>query len=114
MPTEDGLRFVLSRVDGLPDGTEVAVFPDRLELLSAGKWVSFRFVDIAKWPAPAWISRLRYRFGWRPRWLPIADRDWFHPPAERFFSFYSNPPVTIRMPVCDPYERERSTFDRVK
>lgn len=45
MASTGGLRFVPSRVDGLPDVTDVAVFPDRLELLSAGKWVVIRLLE---------------------------------------------------------------------
>lgn len=37
--------------------------------------------------------------GVKPRWLPVADRDWFHPPANRFFRFYSDPPLVIYMPT---------------
>ena len=45
---QDGLRFVPSAVEGLPGVAEVAVFPDRLELLSEGKWVTVRLLDIAR------------------------------------------------------------------
>src|SRR5262249_17761217 len=45
---DDCLRFVPSRVDGLPDVTEVVVRPDRLELLPAGAWVTVRLADIAR------------------------------------------------------------------
>ena len=89
------LRFVPSRVEGLPDVGEVIVRPDRLELLSAGRWVVFRFAEIARWPRPARLWRLLYRLGWRPRWLPVADRDWFHPPRDRFFRFYTIPPLKV-------------------
>src|SRR5438874_3478882 len=93
-----GLRFIPSRVEGLPDVTEVAVYPGRLELLSAGWWVSFRLADIAAWPRPAFLWRRLARLGWRPRWLPVGERDWFHPPAKRFFRFYTQPRVVIYMP----------------
>lgn len=96
--TEASLRFVPSRVEGLPSVTEVVVFPDRLELLSAGEWVVIRLADIAKWPRPRRLLRLLARFGWRPSWLPVADRDWFHAPADRFFRFYTTPPVVVYVP----------------
>ncbi|HTU90541.1 MAG TPA: hypothetical protein VMF69_10740 [Gemmataceae bacterium] len=35
--SETWLRFIPSRVEGLSGVTEVAVFPDRLELLAQGK-----------------------------------------------------------------------------
>src|SRR4051812_49178999 len=52
-----GLWFVPSRVEGLPDVTRVAVYSDRLEVLSAGQWVVFHFEDIAGWPRPAFLWR---------------------------------------------------------
>ena len=52
MAAEGSLRFVPSRVEGLPLVTEVVIFPDRLELLSAGQRVVFRLTDIAQWPRP--------------------------------------------------------------
>jgi hypothetical protein len=42
---QDGLRFVPSAVEGLSAVTEVAVLPDRLELLSEDKWVVIRILD---------------------------------------------------------------------
>jgi hypothetical protein len=79
----------------LPDVEEIVVRPDRLELLSAGEWASFPFAGIARWPRPGRLWRLLSRFGWRPRWLPVADRDWFHPPLDRSFTFYTDPPITV-------------------
>jgi hypothetical protein len=95
---DDSLRFVPSRVEGLPAVDEVAVFPDRLELLSAGKWVVIRLADIAEWPRPPRVRRLLARLGWRPEWLTVADRDWFHAPPDRFFRFFTTPPLVVYMP----------------
>ena len=97
MSDEVCLRFVPSRVDGVADVNEAAVYPDRLELLSGNRWVSFRFADIARWPCPPWLWRRVARLGWRPRWLPVGERDWFHPPSERFFRFYTRPPIVVYM-----------------
>jgi hypothetical protein len=99
------LRFVPSRVEGLADVSEVAVFPDRLELKTAGRWVAYPFASIARWPRPAWLWRLLFRTGLRPRFLPVADRDWFHPPADRFFAFYTTPPIVVHMPADEPADR---------
>ena len=82
---EPCLNFVPSRVEGLPDVTEAVVRPDRLELRSAGEWVVRPFDRMARWPRPEPLWRLLARLGWRTRWLPVADRDWFHPPRDRFF-----------------------------
>ncbi len=92
---EPCLRFAPSRVEGLTDVSEVVVRPDRLELFSEGEWIIIRFADIARWPRPARLWRLLARFRWRPRWLPVADRDWFHPPRERFFIFYTDPALKV-------------------
>ena len=100
MPTvsEAGLRFVPSNVEGLPYVTEVAVFPDRLELLSAGQWVVIRFLDIARWYRRGWLYRPLARLGWISGYPSVGDRDWFHPPSGRFFRFFTEPPVTVYMP----------------
>ena len=92
---EPSLRFTPSRVEGLPDVSEVVVRPDRIELRSGGEWIMIRFADIARWPRPAWLWRLAARHGRRSRWLPVADRDWFHPPRDRFFIFYTRPSIKV-------------------
>jgi hypothetical protein len=95
--SDDGriVRFVPSRVEGLPDVSEVVIRPDRLEVRSAGWWISFPFDGIARWPRPRRLWQFLARHGRRPRWLPVADRDWFHPPRDRFFVFYTDPPVKV-------------------
>src|SRR3954469_13489553 len=100
--TEPCLRFVPSRVEGLPDVSEVVVRPDRLELRSGGGRVVLAFDDLARWPRPVRLRRLLSRLGRRPKWLPVADRDWFHPPRGRFFRFYSDPPLTVFLADEDP------------
>jgi hypothetical protein len=37
------------------------------------------------------------RLGWRPRWLPVGKRDWFHAPSERFFRFDTRPSIVVYM-----------------
>jgi len=37
--------------------------------------------------------------GIRPKRLPkVGERDWFHPPSERYFRFFTNPRITLYMP----------------
>jgi hypothetical protein len=103
------LRFVPSRVDGLPSVTEVAVFPDRLELRSEGRWVVIRLDDIAQWPPPRWLWRLR-----RPRFLPVGERNWFRDPPDRFFRFFTRPPITVYMPDGKGVEYGDTCFRRLK
>ena len=109
------VRFVPSHVEGLPGVTEAAVFPDRLELTTAHGQVRYPFAAMARWPRPAWLWRRLFRLGLRPRWLPVADRDWFHPPPGRFFAFYTTPPVTVFMPADDvPSPYGETCFFRVQ
>jgi hypothetical protein len=98
----------------MPDVSEVALFPDRLEVNSAGQWVVLRFADMARWPRPAWLWRLLHRAGRRPRWLPVADRNWFRSPPDRYFAFYTKPRLVVYMPADEPREYEGSHFVRVK
>jgi hypothetical protein len=115
MTTERCLRFVPSRVEGLPEVTEVAVYPDRLELLSDGRWVVYPFAAMVRWLPPAWLWRGLYRLGRRRRCLPVGDRDWFHPPPDRFFAFYTNPKLVLYMPddECEG-PREATYFAEVQ
>jgi hypothetical protein len=108
------LRFTPSRVVGLPNITEVAVYPDRLELLSAGRWLVYRFADIAAWPRPRRLWRWLARLGWRPRWLPVGERDWFHAPPDRFIRFFTSPPVVVYMPDEVGVEYGNTVFRRAQ
>src|SRR5688572_7024553 len=94
---EHSLRFVPSRVEGVPAVTEVAVFPDRIELQSDGVLRVIRFQSIARWRRHGWLWRPLASVGWTCGHPCVADRDWFHPPSERFFRFYTEPSITIYM-----------------
>jgi hypothetical protein len=98
MKTENSLVFTPSLVEGLPSVTEVAVFPNRLELVAASKRVVIRFLDIARWYRYGWLWRPLARLGWVRGNPSVADRDWFHPPSRRFFAFYTRPPVVVYLP----------------
>ena len=106
------LQFVPSRVEGLPDVTSVTVFPDRIELTSAAGVVTHRFADIARWPSGALLWRLLYRLGVKPRCLPVADRDWFHKPADMFFVFYTKPRLKVFMPHDECKESYGASYFR--
>jgi hypothetical protein len=83
--------------------TAVTVFRDRLQLLSDSKSVIICFIDIARWYRLGWLYRPLTRLGLRVRgWPSVADRDWFHPPAARFFRFYTVPPLTVYLPDEPP------------
>ncbi len=111
---EESLRFKPSQVEGLPDVAEMIVYCDRLEFLTIDRDVVIRFFDIAEWPRPKWLWRFLFRFGRRPAWLPVGDRDWFHPPHKRFFRFYTQPAITVYMPDDEVKEYHESYFLRVQ
>ena len=92
------LRFAPSRVEGMDNVIEVVVHVDRLELHAPSEERVIRFVDIAQWPSPRWLWRWLKRRGLTRRGGLIGERDWFHPPAERFIRVYSSPSITIYMP----------------
>jgi hypothetical protein len=101
-------------VEGLGEVIEVAVWPDRIELLSSGTWLVRRFENLARWPEPGWVWRWLFRRGVRPKFLPVGERDWFHEPSGRFFKFYTDPPLRVCMPADEVEEHEGSYFLRVR
>ena len=96
--SDRSVQFAPSRVEGLAHVKAVTVLPDRIELCSARDVIVHRFAEIARWPRPRWLWSALYRLGIQPRWLPVADRDWFHAPADMYFEFYTSPPLKIFMP----------------
>jgi len=98
MPIEQCLRFVPSAVDGLANVTEAAVYPDRLELKSAGHWVVFRFQEMGHWPIPAWLRRLHkcFRFRLQRTLTPVGERDYCR--RDRYFRFWTRPPIVVHTP----------------
>jgi hypothetical protein len=113
-PSVKSLRFVPSRVEGLPEVSEVRLFPDRIEARSAGKWLTFRFIEMVRWPQPVWFWRLLRRATGRPVGLPVGDRDWFHSPPDRYFSLYTDPRLVLFMPTDEPDEYGRGTFAQIQ
>jgi hypothetical protein len=113
--SEVGLRFVPSEVEGLPGVTEVAVFPDRLELLSEGKWVVVRLLDIARWYRRGWLYRPLARLGWVRGWPSVADRMWYPRPGVSYFEFYTDPKIVVHVPYYPTDVGHMDTvFQRVK
>ena len=97
--SQPSLCFVPSATLGLPAVTQVALFPDRLELVSEEKPTVIRLLDIARWYRCGWLCRPLARLGGKVRgWPSVADRDWFHPPSRRFFRFYTQPTLTVYLP----------------
>ena len=103
------LRFTPSRVEGLAGVSEVAVFPDRIELTTPGRLVVHRFADIVRRPGP-WWWRLLDHVGVRPRRRDVADRDWFHDGPDMFFEFYTRPRIKVYMPLDEQKESYGPTW----
>jgi hypothetical protein len=114
-PEEPGtVRFRPSRAEGLPDVREVVVRPDRLEVNTSGLWVTFPFRRIGRRQetrAMSFVKRLLGRHPWR---VMVGERDWFHRPPERFFLWYTEPPLRTCMPLDEPADYAASYFARIE
>jgi hypothetical protein len=60
------------------------------------------------------VSLVKRLFRQPPYLLLVADRDWFHPPRERFFRWYTNPPLVTCMPEDEPAEHPASYFFHIQ
>jgi hypothetical protein len=113
---QDGLRFVPTDVEGLPGVTEVAVFPDRLEFLSEGNWVTVHLLDVARWYRRGWLYRPLAHLGFGVwGWPSVADRMWYPRPGVSFFEFYTKPKIVVHVPYYPTDVGHMDTvFQRVK
>ena len=94
--------------------SEVVVYADRVELRTAEELRVVRFIDIARWPRPVWLWKLLSKIGVFRGALFVADRDWFHPMPEKFFAFYTAPPIVVYMPEDGRDGYHESDFLRVQ
>lgn len=108
------VRFRPSRAEGLPDVREVVVRPDRLEVNTAGSWLTFPFARIGRRQESRLVSFVKRLAGRQPWPVMVADRDWFHPPPDRFFLWYTDPPLRTCMPEVEPAEHAASYFSRIQ
>lgn len=110
------LTFRPSRVEGVDNVESITVYPERLELTRPEGTLSFRFKDMKmRWYRFGWLYSLLHKLGFGIHGEPlVADRDWFHEPPERFFQFYTSPPITVYMPEDDGDTPAESTFPLVK
>jgi len=95
---DNTVRFCPSHVEGLEGVGEVAIHVDRLEVNVDGQWRSFRFADIGRRQESALASYLRRLCGGKALPRLVGERDWCRPPRERFFRWYTDPPLTMFMP----------------
>ena len=87
------LSFYAMRMDG-PIATTADLQPHLAEI---GRYVGIAGLDPDPWSLAV-----------------VADRDWFHPPAGRFFRWYTTPPVTICMPIGDAPGFRQGVFHRIQ
>jgi hypothetical protein len=108
------IRFVPSSAEGLPDVREVVVYPDRLEVNSGGQWITFPFRQIGRRQEPRLVSFLKRLVGKYPYPAMVGERDWFHPPKERYFLWYTKPPLKTCMPEDELEDYAPSYFLRIQ
>src|SRR5687768_6959426 len=107
--------FTPSKVCGLPNVTQVAVYTDRLEVLSGGHWLAFPFKEIAVFQEPRWLIRLKQRLGMLPLRARVADLVYVREPYEQsYIRFFTKPRLTIYMPAGGPALYPESHFWRVQ
>ena len=60
------------------------------------------------------MSRLGTLVGRAPMLHDVADKDWFHEPPDRFFSFYTSPRIKVFMPTDEVEDYGPSYFCRIQ
>lgn len=108
------IAFTPSRVDWNTEVSSVTVWPFRLDVETADGTQEFPFEVIGKIQESGFIRFMKGLFGEKQRGMLVADRDWFHSPQDRFFRFYTDPPMTVYMPLEEAVEYEESVFFRVQ
>jgi hypothetical protein len=108
------VSFVPSRVEGMDDVSEVTVLPDRLELTTPSGVTVYHFGRFGRSQEPVVASGFwRFLLTRQPPKL-VAERDYFHNPPDRFFRFYTEPPITIFMPVDDTKDYLNTCFFKIQ
>jgi len=108
------ITFTPSRVDWTSDISLVTVWPNRLTVETVDGEQEFLFEQIGKIQESGIMRFMRRLGGAKQFGLLVADRDWFHPPQDRYFRFYTDPPMTVYMPADDAADYEESVFFRVQ
>jgi hypothetical protein len=92
-------RFRPQRVEGLREVIEVAIFSDRLELLtqSAATLTIVEFVDVAAWPFPGFLWKWAFRQGLGRR-TSVAEI--YRPSGgEPYIKWLGQPPIEVYRPA---------------
>lgn len=109
--TTPSVRFRPSRVEGLAQVTCVVVHADRLEVESAGAWLTFPYWEMGR--PQTLFGRLLHPLGVRVGRYVIGARDWFHAPRDRFFRFDASRPLTVFLPDM-PDDEGRRLFIEIR
>jgi hypothetical protein len=103
------VRFVPSRVEGVSGVCEVAVFPDRLEVLGERGWVAVSFADFAKGAQKSWLLNRKPKLGRVGAILYSTQRY-----GDSHVRFLTDPPITIYMPANGPTQFPHSVFWQIQ
>jgi hypothetical protein len=110
----DSITFIPSRVDGLEAVSRVTIRLSQIEFETPDSRHVFAFKAISR-PQESWLASLVKRMTFRrPYPHTIAERDWFHAPPDRFFRFYTTPPITVYMPTDEAEDFGRGCFHRIQ
>lgn len=90
------------------------MFPDRLELTTPSGATVYHFDTFGRSQEPVVASGFRRFLPARPSPKLVADRDRFHNPPDRFFRFYTEPPITVFMPVDETNEYLNTCFFKIQ
>ncbi len=93
---EECVRFTPPEFHGLLDVKEVAIYPDRIEVQTAGQWVSFRFGSFGRRQENVLMSWMKRLFGRIPRSLLVGEREFCT--RSRYVAFFTNPKLVIYTP----------------
>ena len=97
---EESVRFVPAGVVGLEDVTEVAIFPNRLEVKVKGKLLTFVFDSFAKRQQNAFTFRMMRLFGRATEPLLVGEREFCT--DRRYVTFHTTPNLKIHTPPDPP------------
>lgn len=114
-PTELCVRFTPSKVEGLRDVSEVAVWPDRLEVRTSIRWSTYAFSTFAEPCEPRVVGRLRHLLGLRRCAGRVAESSFSrHRYEDSYVTFLTQPRLRVYMPPGGPTGYPDSLFWRIE
>jgi hypothetical protein len=101
--TEECLRFVPAAVEGMDGAREVAIYPDRVEVLAGETWRTFRYRTFARRLESRVMQWLKRCMGLRVRPEIVGDREFCT--ERRHVDFYTDPVMKPFLPPDDDSKR---------